>query len=231
MKALDVPKSGKRGNTVAFPSPYGQCERELVNPSNPRTPAQRQWRLKLGDVSAAWAHLTEAQRLAWNAAGLKARRRDRFGNSYSLTGQAHFVAINSARARIGREMLLDPPRPVKFGPSPVGNLIIQTRNRRLTLQLSVGEPLDGDIMVFGAAPCSPGRMKCRNVTYLGLLPAPVRGLSDITRLFRNRFAPPPPGARIFIRTQQQIDGWESGVTDCSAIVPAKTHPRMTRGSC
>jgi hypothetical protein len=86
----------------------------------------------------------------------------------------------------------------------------------VTLKLSVGGPVTADIMIFGAAPCSPGRMKCRNVTYLGLLPAPVGGLSDITRLYYAVYGAPPVGWRVFIRTQQQVNGWESGATDTSA---------------
>jgi hypothetical protein len=230
MKELDIPKTGKRGNTVAFRTRYGQCERQHVKPRNPRTEAQCQWRGILGAVSAAWARLTEERRLAWVAAGARVRKRDSLGKSYSLTGQAHFVAINTARVRIGREMLLDPPQPVDFGPNPVGQLIIKATGGRLTLRLSLSKPALGDIMIFGSAPCSPGRMKCRNVTYLGLLPAPVRGLSDITSLYRKMFGLLPAGARIFIRIQQQVNGWESSATDASAIIPAKPGPSASRVS-
>lgn len=110
---------------------------------------------------------------------------------------------------------------MNFGLSPIGNLAFHTAGGRLSLKLSVCEPFIGDIMVFGAAPCSPGWMKCRNVTYLGLLPAPVCGLSDITSLYREKFGPPPAGARVFIRTQLQVNGWKSRATDTNAIAPAK----------
>jgi hypothetical protein len=42
-------------------------------------------------------------------------------------------------------------------------------------------------MVFGQAPCSAGRAKRRNVAYLGLLPAPQAGRSDITNLYIARY--------------------------------------------
>ena len=221
MKELDIPKSGKRGNTVAFRTRYGQCEREHVQPKDPLTEAQRQWREDMGKVSAAWATISEEQRLAWNASGSRVRKRDKLGRRYSLTGQAHFVGINSARVRIGREMLLDPPQPVLFGLNPVEKLIIKVTGGRLTLKLSVCEPITADIMVFGSVPSSPGRMKCRQVTYLGLLPAPVRGLCDITKLYREMFGMPPIGSRVFIRVRQQLNGWESGDDDLSAIVLPK----------
>jgi hypothetical protein len=108
MKELDIPKSGKCGNTVAFKSQYGQCERQHVKPANRRTYAQCQWRKDMGNVSTAWGDLTDERRLAWIAAGAMVHRRNSLGRMYSLTGQAHFVAINSARVRIGCEILLDP---------------------------------------------------------------------------------------------------------------------------
>ena len=219
MKQLDIPKSGKRGRTVAFKTRYGQCERDYVHPRNPRTDAQRQWRKDMGAVSTAWGTITEEQRLAWNAAGARVRKRDSLGKFYSLTGQAHFVGINSARVRIGREMLLDPPQPVDFGPNPVQKLIIGNAGSRLTLKLRVSKPVTADIMVFGEAPCSPGRMKCRSVTYLGLLTASKGGLSNITRLYAEVFGLPPAGSRVFIRTRQVIDGWEDAPLQTTAIVP------------
>ncbi|MEI6780374.1 MAG: hypothetical protein WCQ21_05565 [Verrucomicrobiota bacterium] len=53
MKTLDIPKSGKHGNTVAFRTRYGQCERQHGKPTNARTEVQCQWRELLGAVSAA----------------------------------------------------------------------------------------------------------------------------------------------------------------------------------
>ena len=57
-------------------------------------------------------------------------------------------------------------------------------------------------MVFGQAPCSSGRRKRRNVSYLGLLPVPQAGLSDITDLYTARFGEPGVGKRVFIVTRQ-----------------------------
>src|ERR1039457_7637613 len=62
--------------------------------------------------------------------------------------------------------------------------------------------------VFGQEPCSSGRSKRRNVAYLGLLPPPVDGWSDITYLYRARYGEPRPGMRVFIVTCQQKNGWK-----------------------
>ena len=76
-------------------------------------------------------------------------------------------------------------------------------------------------MVFGAAPCSAGRKKWRNGAYLGLLPAPVGGESDITELYVERYGEPKAGERVFIRTRQQRGGWEDDDTDISGVVRAE----------
>jgi hypothetical protein len=94
-------------------------------------------------------------------------------------------------------------------------------NGRLRLTLRVSGPVVEDIMVFGAAPCSAGRRKCRNAAYLGLLPAPVGGESDITKLYVARYGEPEPGKRVFIRTRQQKNGWEDHNQDTCEVVPAK----------
>jgi hypothetical protein len=50
--------------------------------------------------------LTQEQRWAWIAAAAKVQSHPRLGQSGPLTGKQYFVGINSARARIGREILL-----------------------------------------------------------------------------------------------------------------------------
>ena len=126
--------------------------------------------------------LTEEQRRAWNAAAAKVRSRPRLWQSGWLTGQTFFAGINSARSRIGREMLLWPPDALVFQPNPVAGLSLSEEQGRMRLRVRMVGPVVGDIMVFGAAPCSAGRKKWRNGAYLGLLPAPVDGESDITEL-------------------------------------------------
>ena len=76
-------------------------------------------------------------------------------------------------------------------------------------------------MVFGQAPCSAGRMKRRNVAYLGLLPTPEGGVSDITELYVARYGEPKPGEKVFIVTRQQKNGWEREDKVTSEIVPGK----------
>ena len=227
MKTLDIPKSGKCGNIVAYPGRYGQCQRQLVVPANPHSPARDHMRGAFGRCARAWGRrLTEAQRQAWNEAGPKVQSAKRLGQSGPLTGQQHFEGINCARACIGKEMLLAPPAPVALGLNPVGQLIINHGEDGIRLLLSVSGPATEDIMVLGQAPCSAGRTKRRNVSYLGLLPALEGGLSDITELYVARYGQPRAGEKVFILTRQQKDGWEGPDKETNEIVPDKPEARQ-----
>ena len=231
MKTLDIPKSGKCGNIVAYPGRYGQCQRQLVVPANPQTPARDHMRGAFGSFARAWGRLlTEAQREAWNVAGPKVQSAARLGQSGPLTGQQHFQGINSARARIGREMLFSPPVQVVFDLNPVGQLSISNGEGGVRLMLRVSGPVVEEIMVFGQAPCSAGRRKRRNVAYLGLLPTPQGGMSDITEIYVARYGEPRAGEKVFIVTRQQRDGWEGYDKETSEIVPEKAEGQQAVGA-
>jgi uncharacterized Zn-binding protein involved in type VI secretion len=64
-------------------------------------------------------------------------------------------------------------------------------------------------------------MKRRNVAYLGLLPTPQDGLSDITAIYVARYGEPRAGEKVFIVTCQQKDGWEGFDKETNEIVPDK----------
>ncbi|MCX6926139.1 MAG: hypothetical protein NT154_23465 [Verrucomicrobia bacterium] len=175
-----------------------------------------------GRLARAWGSLlTEEERDAWNVAGPKVQSAKRLAQGGSLTGQQHFQGINSTRACLGLDILRMPPAPVIFGINPVGQLAIINGYDGVRLLLRVTGPVAEDIMVFGQAPCSAGRSKRRNVAYLGLLPAPQNGLSDITDLYVARYGEPRPGQKVFIVTRQQKDGWEGFDKETRERVPEK----------
>ena len=220
MKVLSIPSSGKLGLIVAYKSRFGNCQRTWVSPRNERTPARQQMRGKFARFAPAWARvLTQEQRDAWNVAGPKVQSKKRLASG-PLTGQQLFQGLNSARACIGHGgILLWPPAEVVFDVNPIAGLTLTNGEGGVRLLLRVSGPVLEDIMVFGQAPCSAGRSKRRNVAYLGLLPAPKDGLSDITDLYVARYGEPRPGMKVFIVTRQQKDGWEGDALETSGIVP------------
>src|ERR1039458_8413667 len=159
MKVLSIPSSDKIGQVVSYKSRFGNCQRRYCLPANPRSPAQKHMRRGFGSFAPAWSRvLTQAQREAWNVAGPKVQSKTRL-SSGPLTGQQLFQGLNSARFRIAAKMLLTPPVPVIFEPSVVGRLTLTNGEGGVRLLLSVTGPVTEDIMVFGQAPCSAGRMK------------------------------------------------------------------------
>ena len=221
MKILDIPQSGKSGNWVSVRTRYGQSRRPLVIPKDPKTPGQLRSRSTLGHVAPRWRGLTDDQRTAWTAGGRKVRSRPRLGQSGPLTGCQFFTMINCNLASIGLKGVVLPTERPGFGANPVGQLVISNNGGEIDLKLAVrGTPVQYTI-VLGTAPCSAGISFATHFVILGLLPAPKAGFSNIRKLYVDRFGVPPVGQRVFIRTQQQINGWADLPKQTTAIVPAQ----------
>ena len=188
-------------------------------PRNTTSPARQHMRAVFGSTSQVWSgKLTDEQQDRWNAAGPKVMSHPSLAQKGPLTGQQFHQAINSVRGCVGLPPTLDPPVPVVFGPSVVGRLVITNDEGGVRLWLAVSGELKEDVMVFGQEPCSAGRYKRRNVSYLGLLPPPIGGMSEITSLYKPRFGEPRPGRKVFIVTCQTKDGWKGLERETSARV-------------
>ncbi len=229
MKILDTPRSGKCGLTVAFQSRFGLCLRQHVPQKAALTPAREHVCAIFGNNSRKWsARLTEEQRDRWMLAGAQVMSHPRLAQKGPLSGQQCWQAISTVRAIVGLPETLEvPARPV-FSLSNVGPLVIENGADGVRLYLAISGELNEDIMVFGQEPCSRGRYKRRNVSYLGLLPPPIGGLSEITRLYRAKFGEPRPGQKVFIVTCQEKEGWKGLDHEASATVPERpSDPQAT----
>jgi hypothetical protein len=174
-----------------------------------RTEAQRRTQRKMTQCSQGWNdQLTEDQRTGWRRLAEALPRRARKGRSYRVRGHQVFRAINSVLMLLGRQPRTDPPPLPKFGVNPRIALQITGTSRGPALKLRLSGTPTEDIMVFASPPWKAGRTYCGDYRFIGLLPAPVRGWSDITRLYIKKFGVPPPNTRVFIRTWQVVDGWE-----------------------
>jgi len=222
MKILDTPRSGKCGQTVAFQSRFGLCLRQHIPQKAALTPAREHVCALFGNNSRKWsARLSEEQRDRWMLAGAQVMSHPRLAQKGPLSGQQCWQAISTVRAIVGLPETLEvPPRPV-FSDTNVGPLVIENGADGVRLYLAVSGELTEDIMIFGQEPCSRGRYKRRNVSYLGLLAPPIGGLSEITRLYRAKFGDPRPGQKVFLVTCQEKDGWKGLDHETSATVPER----------
>ena len=92
-------------------------------------------------------------------------------------------------------------------------------NVSVQLQLS-GKP-GQYVLVFGARPQNSGVTYVDHYPFLGVLPEQAGESVDINALYAARFGVPAVGKRVYIRTVQQINGWQDHPQTFSArVTPA-----------
>jgi len=219
MKIRDVPQSGHLGTFISYRTRYGQFRRPYVIPKDPQTPAQLRHRRNMGRAATNWRTLTEIQRAAWMAFASQFESRSKLGQSGRLAGYNLYVKINSNLADIGEPPVVEPPSYPEFGENPGGNLTITNDGGVIALKLAVAGAPARHTLVLGTKPLSTGRSFPGRFTFLGLLPEPIGGVSDITEMYKGIYGRVPVNMRIFIRTVQQVNGWKSLPKQANAVVP------------
>jgi hypothetical protein len=247
MRFQDVPQKGKRGKIIASRNRFGPYQKEFVPPNQPGTAAQREVWGNMAELSWRWNDLSDERREAWYRLALEVESRHSLGQSGPLDGILLFKKINSVLRTCGRELLLDPPPLPAFGPNPVAGFTVRERRGEIALKVKVSpevrwedRPALEDLMVFAWAPCNAGVAKNGLYAFLGLLPPPFKGESDITELYLKklkdwrrlkpkRYHIPLERSRIFIRVWQQVNGWENelGIFQGNALTPARNWPRQS----
>ena len=220
MKMLYIPKSGRVGSVIYYQGRYGYVARSYVPPRNPRTPEQQAHRYNFRTVSGCWHTLTPQQQAAWSLATASTSFMSETGQWLHLNGYNLFVSLNTRRVDLGLAQLELPPARPSFGPNPVGELVVSNTAGVITLKLRVPSPPGQYTLVQGARPQRTGVRLVQHFPFLGLLPAPIDGWSDITELYVARYGPVKPATAIWIRTCQHLDGWTDNVKVAHARVPA-----------
>jgi hypothetical protein len=213
-KIICPPQSGRVGDVVYVQSArYGQIVRRYVPPRNPRSQPQQKNRSDFGALSTQWRALPPENRSAWCVAA----DRDRTG----LCGYNYFMKVNASRIHLGLSRFdLPPSRVPSFSLNPVAEVAVTNIGGDTRIMMREPSQPGQCTLVQGAAPVSTGVRCVQQFRFLGLLPEPVDGWSDITELYVAWFGVPAPGTAVFIRTRQQIDGWMDLPKVTSAVVPA-----------
>jgi hypothetical protein len=216
----------------AFGSPGGKLKWHNPMKKQPDSPVKEMWGTAaqchawgtFGGASYGWGHLTEDQYRAWDAAAKKENRRRHLRRGHRLNGQNLFTEINAHQRFLGLPPYLDPPERPAFTLTRLGPLVAGDDKAGFILKLGVPGAPEGHVLVFGARPCSPGRRYCDKLTYLGLLPAPSGGVSEITTLYCKRYGVPRPGSRVIIAIQQQMNGWRNLPMRLDVVIPSEQAP-------
>ena len=222
MKVISSPQSGQIGNIVYVNSRYGQLARQYVLPRNPRTPEQQRNRGNFGAVASRWRALTPEQRTAWCMAAANKFIVTHSGRQVAHTGYSYFVSVNTRRAELDLPLFDLPPAEATFSPNPVAELVATNTGGTINLKLRVPSLPAQYTLVQGAAPVSTGTRCVQHFPFLGLLPPPTDGWSDITELYVARYGVPPVGKKVYVQANQFVDGWEDLPVRFWAIVPATT---------
>lgn len=101
--------SRSAGSTTFARNRFGAYFRNRVMPTNPVTTPQSLVRGNLGSLAGQWRTLTQTQRNDWAGLGLNMIRTDSLGQSYSLTGEQAFIAINRNLFTLGSTTVLNAP--------------------------------------------------------------------------------------------------------------------------
>ena len=205
--------SGRVNNIVYVNGRFGQTVRPYVPPRNRKTPCQMANRQAFGSLASQWRGLAPDARFAWCAASIR--------DGLKISGYSYFMKLNASRIHIGLSRLDYPPSQRPSLPvSSVGELVVVMIDGKASIKLGVSSPPGQFTLVEVAAPVSAGVRFVQGYRYVGLLPAPVDGYSDITELVVARFGQPIPGMVLFIRIRQQVDGWMDAGKVTSALVPS-----------
>jgi len=224
MKILGIPQSGKIGPMVSYKHNGVQCQREYILPHDPRSALQLARREALERAARLWHTLSPEQYFHWRLAADGLRTHRTLNQSGALAPYNLFSKLNCNLAIIGLPMVVEPPALPCFEDNPVAQFTITNTNGDLALQVAVrGQPTQS-IVVWAAQARNPGTNYVDHFTILGVLPAPVLGMSDITALYLAQWGWPPVGSRIFIETVQQCDGWQTLPHRLTALVPASVAP-------
>ena len=219
-KRISVPESGKVGPYVNLSTRYGQVQKQLTVPRDPRAPGQLACRSNMAYVARHWQFLTDPQRSAWDLTAADSAVMGFLGRSTSLPGYNLYVEMNVFRMAIGLSVFDLPPALPSFSPNPAAELLATNEGGILQIKLHVlSQPVE-HTLVLGARPCSPGRRCVLHFPFLGFLPAPVDGWCDITDLLVKRYGVPTVGRAILIRIRQHINGWNDPPKQVRAIVRA-----------
>jgi hypothetical protein len=128
--------------------------------------------------------------------------------------------LNTRRADLHLPQFDLPPAEPVFRRNPVAELDITNTGGRIALKLRVPSPPAQYTLLQGPAPVRTGVRCVHHYPYLGLLPPPADGWSDITELYVARHGVPKAGTAVWIRTRQHIDGWTGVPRVARARIPA-----------
>ena len=191
----------------AFKGRYGWAGSTVGTPKNPRTADQQRHRRNILAASRRWRTLSLEQVGTWRVLAANAFFVNDAGKPVRLNCFKLFVSVNTRRADLNLPQFDAAPAHPVFSDSPVMELAVIYREGKFTLLARVEGTPEQLILVRGAKPVRSSAWRGQHFPFLGFLPPPVDGWSDITDLYVARYGVPKPNQAIWIRFCQHKDGF------------------------
>lgn len=219
MKFLDVPKSGSIAGTTFSKNRNGQYARSRAIPVNPNTAAQGLVRARFGDNAQGWRTLTAAQRAGWASLGAQMTRTDSLGQSYALTGQQAYIAINNNNLDAGNAIVADAP--ALLSPAGLTSATVTTTGGTLSLAYTATPLGTGQrLFVYASPQRSVGRQFEGDYRLIFESAAAAASPANILAAYTARFGAPVVGNKIFFSLQVYNGGFLSAPLTTSVTVAA-----------
>lgn len=202
---------------------YGNYARRKVTPVNPQTIYQQQVRQRLGNLSAAWRGLTQAQRQTWIDASASFPVIDVFGYPINLSGNILFVRMNQNLLNIGQSTIDTAPLPEGIPDLFADTLTAAAGTPALSLTISEQTvPTGYSLAVYATGNVGPGKSYVKNLLkFIGTGTA-TTGTVDLLSLWQARFGTLVEGQKIVVRVRliNETTGQAGVASQAEAIVSA-----------
>ena len=188
-------------------------------PTQPNSAGQSAAKNRFTVASAAWRGLTDVQRAAWIAFAASFTVTNSLGAQIHLTGAQCFVKVNCVNMLVGDATVNVPPALPAF----VANVVtgISDLTAAPLFKLNAAAPAGTTkIMLYASPQLSAGVSYNGKWSYIGLLPAPAAGKSDIETLYAAKFGVPVVGKRIFVLAVQDQAGMQDNGIHYTGVVAA-----------
>lgn len=202
---------GKLGGQVFSKNRGGSYVRTKVTPSNPRTDAQMQSRLILGQVSQAWSGLTATQIAGWNEAVNDWKSTDVFGDLKTPSGKALFTQLNKNILQSGGSLLNAVPSKMEL--QDVSGFVPTFHIGDAELTLGIGTVSANNVLqVWASAPVSLGTKNVSNrMRVIAYVPAGATSATALYSAYVAKFGAPALSDNIYVQVRAIGTNGQAGV--------------------
>jgi hypothetical protein len=184
----------KVGGVVFTKGHAGAFVRRKVSPIQPRSQSQRNVRASFTAHSKAWATLTTAAIASFNALAKSTPKKDRFGNSITLTGLQLFQQLSRNIDTVSGTPLTTAPASLTEGTPGALTVVTSAGTPTFTVAPTTYPPTGSSMAIYASPQISPGRnfvgknYKLVSVLAYSASPTAANILSAYTSLFGSLIA-------------------------------------------